>query len=55
MLFLDGLEVVEEHMEYILDHGLAGRATPGHLAKTRTPDGHRPTAMSWDGCGVRQA
>ena len=48
LLLLDGLEVVDEHTEHVLDHGLAGRATPAHLAKPRAPDGHLPTTMGRD-------
>ena len=48
LLLLDGLEVVDEHTEHVLDDGLAGRATPAHLAKTRAPDGRLPTTMGWD-------
>jgi hypothetical protein len=45
VLLLDGLEVVDEYTEHVVDYGLAGRATPAHLPKIRPPDGHLPTAM----------
>jgi hypothetical protein len=48
-LLLDGLKIVNEYTENLLDHGLAGRATPSHLPKTHAPDGHLPTAMGRDG------
>jgi len=47
-LLLDGLEVVDEHTEHVVDRGLAGRATPSHLSKTRAPDGHLSTPMGQD-------
>ena len=47
-LLLDGLEVVDEHTEHVVDRGLAGRATPGHLSKTCAPDGHLSTPMGHD-------
>lgn len=30
-LALNGLEVIDEHTEHLMDDGLAGRATPGDL------------------------
>jgi len=47
-LLLNGLEVVDEHTEHVVDRGLAGRATPGHFSKTRAPDGHLSTPIGHD-------
>ena len=45
---MEAKEVVEEHTQHFLDHGLAGPATPGHLPTALAPDGHLPTAMGRD-------
>jgi hypothetical protein len=48
VLWLHGLEIVNEHTEHLVDHGLTSRAAPGHLPKALAPDGHLPTAMRRD-------